>query len=145
MNINSNGDTLEISVNDVMRVRAPVNLAEHFVGRDAFVGFTGGAGASADQQDILTWTMESVVPTGSSLFGNRVAETRPPIPPTSPPVPPPVSPPVAPTNSPVVSPTNAPSSAPTTVGQLAQSFWDWFLANVQDIEPSLDGVHDGTN
>lgn len=139
MNINSDGDSLRIFINGALRMNVGVNLAEHFVGRDVFVGFTGGAGVAADQQDILTWTMESVEPTGSTLFGARVAETRPPIPPTPPPVNPPVTPP---TESPTASPSSAPSSAPTSIAQRAQSFWEWFISVVQSLVSILSETQD---
>jgi hypothetical protein len=72
--ISSDGDTLIVAVDGVARVIQCVRLGEHFVGRDVSVGFTAGTGVVADQQDILTWTMDNVTPAANLVV--RTARSR---------------------------------------------------------------------
>jgi hypothetical protein len=71
VNISLDADTLRVALNDVPRLVRTVNLISYFSGGDVYVGFTGGAGATANQQDIFTWTMNSVaVRQSPPLVGN---------------------------------------------------------------------------
>jgi hypothetical protein len=93
------------------------------------VGFTGGTGAAADRQDILTWTLDAMEVNAVRVPNPpRIAEVRPPIPPTYAPVP---TPPVIAPSLPVVVPSAAPSAGPSTYSEFTDSFWAIFIRIVR--------------
>jgi hypothetical protein len=121
--IRSDGDTLSVIVDGALRIQKCVRLGEHFSGRDVTVGFTAGTGASQDFHDVLSWTMDNVVPAANlvSSCGPRAVEVRPPSP--------------MPVPAPPLS--SAPSSMPS---RRRLTFWEWIIYILRNLATILGSV-----